>query len=761
MQTTAHAQPINWRLEGPFDSTYSLALLNREIARALAGLGVKVALYSTEGPGDFPASQAFLDTNPDLNVMNERANAQTMGDADVSSRNLYPPRVADMASPLNFMHSYAWEETAFPKRWVEDFNAHLQGMTCLSQHVLKVMQDNGVKLPMSVSGCGVDHWDRIASSGRDLLQGQYAKRFRFLHVSSFFPRKGPEALLEAYGKAFSDADDVSMVIKTFPNPHNEAHALLRQHRESNPCYPHVFLLEDDLSDSDLKALYESCDVLVAPSCAEGFGLPLAEAMLSGLPVITTAWSGQLDFCNPDNAWLVDFQFEQAKTHFNLLPSAWAAIDKVGLAQAMLAAQKTTKDERAEMACKGRAVLHENFTWAKVAGRLLEFYHQSQIASPAGEPKTGWISTWNVKCGIAMYTEHLLGNLDWTPTILAARDAMVLAEDTANCKRCWSLSDQEDFSDLSAEIDALGLDALVIQFNFGFFNHEKLTHFVKAQKAAGRTLIVDLHATIDPPQAPDKRMANYVEALALCDRLLVHSIADMNRMKAFGLGPQLTLFPLGILEVPEPPLLAADHVPTIATYGFCLPHKGLLEVLQAVGLLRNQGKRVDLNMINAEYPVDFSHALAEELRQQVLTLGLQEQVNVESRFLPDTESLAQLQAADLIIFAYHPTSESASGAVRYGLACGRPTLVTDLPIFEELGDTVWRVDGHGPAQLADRIWDVLNQIKMSTDLANFRTEKAKNWRDQHRFSSLSRRLSGIIKSLAINAQKRTLYKTDHA
>jgi len=43
----------SWRIEGPYDSSYSLALVNREIARALQGLSHDVALHSTEGPGDF------------------------------------------------------------------------------------------------------------------------------------------------------------------------------------------------------------------------------------------------------------------------------------------------------------------------------------------------------------------------------------------------------------------------------------------------------------------------------------------------------------------------------------------------------------------------------------------------------------------------------------------------------------------------------------------------------------------------------------
>ncbi len=40
--------------------------------------------------------------------------------------------------------------------------------------------------------------------------------------------------------------------------------------------------------------------------------PIAEAMLSGLPAIVTNWSGQLDFVNSQNSWLVDYQFTPGK-----------------------------------------------------------------------------------------------------------------------------------------------------------------------------------------------------------------------------------------------------------------------------------------------------------------------------------------------------------------------------------------------------------------------------------------------------------------
>ncbi|MBZ9922814.1 glycosyltransferase, partial [Mesorhizobium sp. BR1-1-7] len=212
------SKKLKWRVEGPFDSSYSLALLNRETARALSELGHDVALFSTEGPGDFPPNPHYLMQNPDLDAMWIRSPELGQQNVDVTSRILYPPRVKDMSSPINMLHHYAWEESGFPLEWVEEFNEHLQAITCLSPHVEKVLVDHGVTVPLSVSGCGIDHWDRVVVDPTFQLSPAH---FRFLHVSSCFPRKGADLLLEAYGRAFSSRDDVVLIIKTFPNPHNE------------------------------------------------------------------------------------------------------------------------------------------------------------------------------------------------------------------------------------------------------------------------------------------------------------------------------------------------------------------------------------------------------------------------------------------------------------------------------------------------------------------------------------------------------------
>ena len=112
-------------------------------------------------------------------------------------------------------------------------------------------------------------------------------------------------MLEAFGQAFSLEDDVTLIIKTFDNPHNTISESLTAWQKKNPDFPQVVIIKEDLDEGSLKSIYEQCDVLVAPSCAEGFGLPIAEAMLSGMPAIVTDWSGQKDFCDSTNSWLVD------------------------------------------------------------------------------------------------------------------------------------------------------------------------------------------------------------------------------------------------------------------------------------------------------------------------------------------------------------------------------------------------------------------------------------------------------------------------
>lgn len=63
----------------------------------------------------------------------------------------------------------------------------------------------------------------------------------------------------------------------------------------------IHVISHELLWSAMPALYHSFDGFVLSSHGEGWGLPLAEAMTMGLPVIATNWSGPIEYMSPSNS----------------------------------------------------------------------------------------------------------------------------------------------------------------------------------------------------------------------------------------------------------------------------------------------------------------------------------------------------------------------------------------------------------------------------------------------------------------------------
>lgn len=742
-------ESITWRIEGPFDSSYSLALLNRETARALEALGHRVVLHSTEGPGDFLPGTEFLNANPELKNLYVRSQKISSQQADVTSRNLYPPRVADMNCRLNLLHHYAWEESGFPQEWVAQFNDHLQGITCLSRHVEKVMLDNGVCVPLSVSGCGADHWEKIEA---DTEYGVVGRSFRFLHVSSCFPRKGADVLLQAYGKAFSASDDVTLVIKTFKNPHNEIQRWLAEAKVEKNNFPDVLIIEEELTDGQLKALYKQCHALVAPSRAEGFGLPMAEAMLTGLAVITTGWGGQLDFCSDQTAWLVDYRFEPARTHFNLFESVWAEPDVSSLVQKMRDVFEMPQSERTRKSAVGRELLLEEFGWKNVAERLVK---SARVWATRQEPmklRIGWISSWNSKCGIATYSSFLINELDrsrFDVQILASKNDVVIATDDQNVHRSWT-DRLGDVDELLAELANADLDAIVVQHNFGFFSMSGVAKLSEFADSRNLPIIFTFHSTKDvkvPGQeASLGTIANGLKGVA---RILVHGVDDLNRMKEWGLVQNVAIFPHGVLSRPRVDMRLARRaagIPVdakvIASYGFMLPHKGLEQLIDAFALIQKDEPKAYLLMVNALYPNPVSDQVLMRCQKLIEDMGLNDAVHIVTDFLTDEQSMALLDAADVIVYPYQETAESCSGAVRYGLASHRPVACTPLTIFDDVSEVVHFLPGTKPQQIAQGLLQLLNDPQLLVA----KSETQEKWLHAYAWPAMGRRLAGMIEGL---------------
>ena len=742
---------LTWRLEGPFDSSYSLAILNRYYALALDKLGEDVSLLCTDGPGDYEPDSNFLANNPTINKLYKRAikgNDRFL----ICTRNLYPPRVNDVKATINLLHAYGWEESEFPQQWVKDFNYNLQGITVMSKLVKKILIDNGVHVPIKVCGLGVDHVNHIQI---DHTYNINSKSYKILHISSCFPRKGVDILLKSYSTVFNANDDVSLIIKTFDNPHNNIEQQINEFKKNNLHFPDVKIIKDDLNLAQLKSLYLQSNVLVAPSRGEGFGLPIAEAMLLGLPVITTAWGGQRDFCDETNSWLVDFQFANSKSHFSLDYSYWAEPSSEDLIDQMRCVYSATEKEISTKITNAKKTINSS-TWDRVAFDNKSFVKHLVSNKNNQYSRVAWMTTWFSRCGIASYSRHLIESMKEEIEVfypaheIKSNTDIDVVNQNQNVYKSWKFDsyDTDSFDQVMNLIYKLNITTLVIQF-------KTFSNFINELKNNNINIIVFLHSTQDPIRNEKKELRFLTTALKKCDRLIVHTINDLNRLKNLGLVDNVFLFPHGILETRSLHLEKENHlmkkrysnnfnqIRSIASFGFCLPNKGYKELIRSIYLLRKKSIDIKLTIYSASYSENFN-SYYDELVNEIFNLKLTQTINIDTNYYSDREIISRLSNYELIVFPYQFSNESSSASVRTGLSSLQPVLVTPLQIFDDVKDLVDFMPGFTSQDIADGI-DSWFKKPARFDLFQQREKLI----HQRSFSNLGNRISLLIKSIEIN------------
>lgn len=118
-------------------------------------------------------------------------------------------------------------------------------------------------------------------------------------LNSSIHRKNPQAVVDAFLRAFPASawgrEQVGLVIKV--HPPKRRHAAWNRLKQLAAQDKRLHIIEQTLPRPELLALYRACDAFVSLHRAEGFGRGIAEALQLGLHVITTHYSGNVDFCS--------------------------------------------------------------------------------------------------------------------------------------------------------------------------------------------------------------------------------------------------------------------------------------------------------------------------------------------------------------------------------------------------------------------------------------------------------------------------------
>lgn len=148
---------------------------------------------------------------------------------------------------------------------------------------------------------------------------------------SSWSRKNPEGALRAFRAAFANSSAARLILKLGGRA-EEVQAL---EQSLGDLADNIEIVRGYLDDTALDALYQRADVLLSLHRAEGYGLPLREAMAYGLPVVATGWSGNLDFMSASDSCLVPCKLVPVSDASAIYGgSAWAEPDVDAAAQAL-------------------------------------------------------------------------------------------------------------------------------------------------------------------------------------------------------------------------------------------------------------------------------------------------------------------------------------------------------------------------------------------------------------------------------------------
>ena len=205
------------------------------------------------------------------------------------------------------------------------------------------------------------------------------EHFAFLNLGAMTWNKGVDVLLRAFAWIRQHHSNARLLLKDSRQLYGvgaqdvvnglmrEAPGLLNEDVMAS-----IVLVSSTLDQNQMNCLYGAADVYVSPYRAEGFNLPVIEAIAAGTPVIVTSGGPTDDFCYPSVAIPVKSTLVENKLYsirdagFFLEPKLDSLIEAMELSI-------TGKGIPADVFQQGRNQVIEDFSWRACTEKLVALF----------------------------------------------------------------------------------------------------------------------------------------------------------------------------------------------------------------------------------------------------------------------------------------------------------------------------------------------------------------------------------------------------
>jgi len=229
------------------------------------------------------------------------------------------------------------------------------------------------KVPEKFAFLSVGQWTK-GNYGED--RKDLAKTIKVFYETFANKKKQPALIMKTNGATYSILDKEDILNKI-----NQ----VKSQFPSDWKLPNLYLLHGDMSGEELNYLYNHPKVnsFISLTHGEGFGRPLLEATMTGLPVIASNWSGHLDFLDKEKSILLSGEMQQvpkSQVWENIIieQSQWFVIDETQVRKALTFAF----ENEYEVKNKGKSLMGVNrdkFTHKKMTellNKIVDKYTQN-------------------------------------------------------------------------------------------------------------------------------------------------------------------------------------------------------------------------------------------------------------------------------------------------------------------------------------------------------------------------------------------------
>jgi glycosyltransferase involved in cell wall biosynthesis len=516
-----------------------------------------------------------------------------------------------------------------------------------------------------------------------------------LYTGGIEPRKNIDRLLEAYSglpPALRSRHQLVIVCRVLPPERALLDARLRRLGVAGRVRFPGFVEEEDLL-----RLYQAAELFVFPALYEGFGLPIAEAIASGTPVIASRSSALTELVTDEEA-LFD-------------PRETAAI------RATL--ERALSDEALRERLRSR-VLDEWHTWRGVARRTAEAYEELAeggrrpvrrrariaVVTPLPPQRSGvadysfrMLSQLVAHCDVDAFVEvdpreveappgvsvDHIHRFDTKERVRAGYDSVVycLGNSEFHAETLALLRRRRGGVVLAHDVRLSGLYSWTAAHRshllpFGFLDALRSMYGHRVPAPVGES------GWLDYDEADRHGIYMAREAIGLADRYLVHSryAAQIARLDA-GPGDEHKVeviqyrFP-DPSELPRP--RPDEDAPVIVSLGLVAPVKQTAKIVEAFGHVARRHPTATLAVVGPSV----SDLESERCVEIVRAFGIEDRVRMTGA-VDDDEFRGWLERAALAVQLREHSNGETQGTIADCLAAGIPTIATALGSARELPD----------------------------------------------------------------------------